>query len=453
MNMIVQVAVSQTQAPAPSILQRTGAIISQGGTTGAANTRTLLSSLADLTPLLSGTKAITTMVLSTGVVTVTTTVAHGIPNGDILPLTISGVTPAAYNGTFTCTITGASTFTFPLAGSPGAVTVQGVYTAEDVAELLAQVTEFFAQGSAISVYLLEFGIGDADDGVTALTAYRNANPNFFYAYLVPRYWAQETTFQAYVATFTSTTAKTYFYVTTTLSTYAAYTGKKSVIQLIESPTLITNEFSIAAAFWVALNYNPSPSNQVTPYGLSYLQAVTPYPIVPPQDVTFKTAHLNYVATGAQGGISNTLLWLGVTADGRPFNYWYSVDWVQINLQLNLTNEIINGSNNPLAPLYYDQAGIDRLQNRAQQVAKSAIADGLAIGSVILVKLTQADFIAALDAGVYRGQFVINAVPFTSYTELNPNDYALGVYNGLSAVYTPKRGFDSILFNVNVTDFA
>jgi hypothetical protein len=73
--------------------------------------------------------------------------------------------------------------------------------------------------------------------------------------------------------------------------------------------------------------------------------------------------------------------------------------------------------------------------------------------VVRTTLTQSDFTAALDAGTFAGQFVINAVPFTDYNALNPNDYALGVYNGLSAVYTPKRGFESILFNVNVTDFA
>jgi hypothetical protein len=98
-------------------------------------------------------------------------------------------------------------------------------------------------------------------------------------------------------------------------------------------------------------------------------------------------------------------------------------------------------------------GIDRLQNRACKVAASAIANGLAIGTVVRTTLTQSDFTAALDAGTFAGQFVINAVPFTDYNALNPNDYALGVYNGLSAVYTPKRGFESILFNVNVTDFA
>jgi hypothetical protein len=51
-NAIVQVNVSQTLAAAPNQLQRTGAMISQGGTTLTAGTYGLLTQTADLTPLL-----------------------------------------------------------------------------------------------------------------------------------------------------------------------------------------------------------------------------------------------------------------------------------------------------------------------------------------------------------------------------------------------------------------
>ena len=75
--------------------------------------------------------AISSMVLATGTVTVTTANPHGLPTGTITGA-IYGVTPAAYNGTYTFTRTGTNTFTYPLSGSPGAVTVQG-YTGFDSA--------------------------------------------------------------------------------------------------------------------------------------------------------------------------------------------------------------------------------------------------------------------------------------------------------------------------------
>lgn len=63
--------------------------------------------------------AITSLVWSGGVVTATTTAGHGFANGSMPPLTISGANLTGFNGSFTCTVTGTSTFTYPLAVNPG----------------------------------------------------------------------------------------------------------------------------------------------------------------------------------------------------------------------------------------------------------------------------------------------------------------------------------------------
>lgn len=434
-NQIVTVNVTRTQAPAPSILQRTGALISQGGTTTAVDTRTLLTVPGDLTAILAGSHANASLTWSGSVVTVTTTAPHGFTISDVIPITISGVTPTAYNGTYNCTITGASTFTYALVSNPGSETIPGVYTVEDVAELLAMVTTFFAQGSATSVYVLELGAGSAADGVTALDTYIDNNPGFFYSYLVPRGWATESTFATFADTLTATTAKTYFFVTASAAgasaALTAFAGTKSVILLIEAAAHTATEFSSAADFHVSLTYNPSTTNQVTPFAFAFLFAVTAFP-TPGNGALFaawKAAGANWVGTGAEGGISNKILLWGTTMDGRDFTYWYAVDWFQINLDLDLSNEIINGSNNPLAPLYYDQMGINRLQARAQGTANRGVTYGLLLGPV-----------------------TVDAVPFNTYVVDNPSDYPLGVYNGLSCSAVPKRGFISIEFNLNITDF-
>ena len=93
-NSIVTINASQTVAPTPSGLQKTGAVISQGATTTAVNTSTLLTQLSDLTPILTGAKAITTIVWSGSVSTVTTTTPHGFSVSDTLAITIAGMTPA-----------------------------------------------------------------------------------------------------------------------------------------------------------------------------------------------------------------------------------------------------------------------------------------------------------------------------------------------------------------------
>lgn len=62
---------------------------------------------------------------SSGTVTVTTATAHGYKLGETVALTIAGMLPDAYDGLHPCLITGPTTFTYPLAGDPGAFTQLG----------------------------------------------------------------------------------------------------------------------------------------------------------------------------------------------------------------------------------------------------------------------------------------------------------------------------------------
>src|ERR1700730_18550751 len=109
---IVQVNVSTVSAPIPSWLQKTGALLSQGGTTTAANTRTLITQLADLTAILAAPLALTSLTSSGTVATATTTAPHGVTTGDTFLTTVAGASPAGYDGTFLATATGASAFTY-----------------------------------------------------------------------------------------------------------------------------------------------------------------------------------------------------------------------------------------------------------------------------------------------------------------------------------------------------
>lgn len=455
-NPIVRVNVSQIIAPTPNTLQKTGAFVSQGATDIGVNNTLLLTQLSDLTAHLNGALAITSLAWASSTVTVTTAAPHGITVGVEFPVVIAGATPSGYNGSFTGTSTGTSTFTYPLVSDPGSETVPGTYTLEDVSELLAMATTFFAQGGTQAIYVLELGPGDASDGVTALGTYITNNPGTFYSYLVPRYWDADSDFLAFLADYESTTAKTYFFVTTTTETYSSYTAlMKCVFWMIEAPTIPATEFSCAAPFFVSLNYTPSSTNRVTPFGYSYLYGVTAYPTKGNASTitAIQAANGNIVGTGSEGGISNTILLWGTTADGNPFNYWYSVDWAQINVDLDVSNAVINGSNNPANPLYYNQAGIDRLQGVAASTMARGITYGLVLNQIYQTDYDQTVFDQMFDDGDFDGQTVVNAIPFVTYVKANPSDYGDGKYAGFTIEYTPIRGFTSITFNLVVSQFA
>jgi len=457
MPSIVTLAASQRIAPTPPTLQKTGAFISQGATNIPVGTYALLTQLSDVTPILvNAPLAITSLSWSGGVVTGTTTAPHGFTNGDTVFLSIIGASPAGYNGEHPCLITGASTFTYPHSGtlsSPATGTI--TYVDADAPQLLAQATTFFGQGSKQGVYVLELGPGTVQEGVTALTTFINAQAQFFYSYLVPREWDNAAPFLAYLASFEAQTAKTYFWITTTISTYTNYTPlQKCVFWQVEAPGIPTLEFSLAADFWRWLQYSPSTTSKITPFDFGFVFGVTPYPTIGNGALlaAISAANGSYIGTGAEGGISNTIIVGGTMADGNDATYWYSTDWLQINLDEAISNAVINGSNDPLNPLYYNQDGINRLQEVGVDVLNSGITFGMVLGSVAQTELDGPEFDQNLDNGDYDGQAVINAVPFLIYSKENPGDYKIGEYDGLAAAAIPQRGFKHLVFNLNISNF-
>ncbi len=431
MNIVV-VNVSQQLASTPSQLQRTGALVSQGGTTLAAGTTRLLTGDSDLTGIVRPSVAIASISWTSSVVTVQTSAAHGIPAEATVQGVIAGCVPAGYNGTFACTGVDATHFTYPLASNPGASSTLGTFTLDAVNELQAMVDTFFAQGNSQAVYVLELGPGTTAAGVTALGTYL-ANPTVpFYAYLIPMTWDTEATAPTLFRQYDGTTKKTYFYVTTTVETYSSWISipTKAVALMLQSPLAPSLEFSAASWMYQALSSNPNLTSLVPPMSNRYVTDVTPYTLSNADQVTYAAAGLNWIGTGAEGGINNTLLVNAVMGDLQPWNYWYSVDWVIINVAQALAAAVINGSNSTINPLYYNQSGINRLQKTAQAIMNSGVSFGLILGPV-----------------------TVTAVDFTTYVAANPNDYAQGKYGGLACTFTPQLGFRQITINLTVTDIA
>ena len=635
MPAIVRVNVSTTQAPSPDTLQATGAMLSQGGTNTSPGTLTLLTEAASLTPYLAVPKAATSLAQTAGLATFTATAAHGFAVGTTLWLTIAGATYTAYNGTFICHVTGASTFTYSV---PSGTTSPDIgtaitYTTRSAVELAKMNTTFWAQGSNTPCYVLEIGAGNTADGVTFLNNWIEQNPpgisqgNGFwgiYSYLVPKYWDADPAFLAFLAGYENDTALTYFWVTTTLATYTAYTAQmKCVKALIAAPAyavwpanaltaityaaawptnvltaiawsaanggtvtaattsahgvlpgntftisgctpagyngtfvalpgtgvealiyaLATNpgsetalgslvastggtvtattttahgvavgqwfqiagclpaayngywqaltgttgstlvyavpaaigtetllgtlvmsqyasagvpstEFSRAAGWHVTLSYAPSSSNRVTPYNYSFVFGVTPFPTRGNNSLltTLLAANIEVVGTGAEGGLSDTIAYGGNFLDGNAVNWWWGIDWLNINCNLDISNAVINGSNNPENPLYYDQDGINQLQGVGASTILSGITFGIIYGTLAQTELSGPQFAKNSGDGDYNGLAVINAVPAPIYATASPSDYKAGLYAGFAVSFTPLRGFDNIVINLNATQF-
>lgn len=463
---ITTVNASVVQAPLPSTLQQTGALISQGATTLAPQTIQSCPNLAAVLALLAPPKQLATLNWSGSVVTATTTAPHGWTNGDTIAAQIAGCTPTGYNVFVSITITGSSSFTYPLASNPGAAVTLGTVVLSSENELIRGATTYFSGNGVPAINVLELGETTTAEAITALGTWLQNNPNdqadggptplSQYAYLLPAPWDAVSSLLTLMAQYEAPNKLTYFYVTTSIANYSVYAGMKNVFALVQSPTAPNTERTVASPFGTALKQSPSSSNKVPPMSYAPAFGVTAYPIPGNQAqlTAFATGNANWIGTGAAGGLpSNNIVFQGNMMDGNPWNFWYSVDWMQINSAIALSNETINGSATSLNPLYYDQDGIDRLQNRLIQTGNQAVTYGLALGQVVATKLPINQFLTNFNSGLYTGQLVINAEPFNAYVAENPSDYSVGKYAGFAAVYPPLRGFLNIFFNLTAVTFA
>lgn len=468
-NSIVTVNVSTIIAPTPNTYQQTGCFVSFGGTTLAQQTVEVLTQRDDLDTVISPAMAVTALTWNAGVVTCT--VAAGGPTwvaGDTPIVSISGCEPAAYNGNAVlATVVTPTSFTYStasLATDPGAVGTKGVVQLASAVELAQMATTFFAQGNSISVYVLELGNQQqASQQASLLETWLGINPRSFYGYLLPRSCGGNSpnivSFENLFKQYQNPEAMTYFWLTVTPATQAILDPTyKCVIQMVEAPIVTgpdnlgdpMGEFSMASMFYNAMLFRPSNTNRIAPMAFKYLYGVTSYPTQNngPLLRSFKDSATTYVSTGAEGGIAFNMVYTGCTLDGQDyFNWWWTLDWIQIQVNLDVSNAIINGSNNPLAPLYYDQTGIDTLHATLANSMITASNFGMVVGAVMMSQLTGDQLQQSIDNGTYSGQCNVNAVPFLPYAQSKPSDFKIGEYDGLSALFIPRRGFIHVLVNI------
>lgn len=550
-NPIVTVNVSTVLAPFTPTYQQTGALVSFGGTSLTPNSSSFLTQFSDLAPLIrmggsitaaswagaTGTITAGTYNSSTGLITFTATGTLPVSSPNSFQVVISNVVPAAYNGTYTATVTNTTTFTVPIIANPGSfvtsgnwnygqvtatingtlptyvtngstinlningllpiaydgpvtatvvsstsinwplaanpgtatVPVAGTWQITNSISINAQASTWFRQGSGVGVYVLELGyqpIFSAE--ITALETWLTNSPLSYYGYLLPAHWGSVTNIPAALQLyeqFEDPEAMTYFWTTIDLGAVGMIPNTvKCVIQLVESPGVANirktsnvgnyTEFTLAAMFFWGLQFKATSVTRVSPMCFKYVYGVTPYPTSGngPTLVTFKTNNVNYIQTGAEGGIAFTNVYQGVTADGRDyFNWWWTIDWIQIQINIDLSNAIINGSNNPLAPLYYSQPGINQLQAVLAGTMQRGVGYGMVLGVVNQTEYISSDLTAAISQGIFTGICNVNAVPFISYAQQNPSDYGTGEYDGLSTLFIPARGFVHVLVQVVATN--
>ncbi|WP_186084928.1 hypothetical protein [Burkholderia gladioli] len=428
---IVNLNVTVTRAPTPSQLQRSGAIVSVGGTNLATGTYLYCGLLSDMTSVLSGSgnsaelqNMATTYFAqgsSVGFYVLELGAETGVDEGIGLLQSWITANPGVF---YAYLVPAAWDFSKDEVGSVIISNGGSGYTSAPTVTFAAPTTGVTATGTAIvqNGKVVSVTITNPGSGYTAAPTVTFTGGGGTGAAATSNL---ASALNILAGQYSSPTGKTYFFVSTIASNLANYATLKSVFAVVPSPLAPSTEFTAAAFFYQWLANQPGAANKLAPMAYRYLFGVTPWPTqgYNSQINSILSAYGNIVLTGAEGGISTACIFKGTLMSGDQASWWYGIDWFQIQSKQALAAAVINGSNsNP--PLLYDQPGINTLESVAENTGSSAVAFGCA------------------------QSVSITATSFQQYTTQNPGDYSAGIYNGLAATVVGQNGFLTITFNID-----
>ncbi|HDZ5024776.1 TPA: hypothetical protein RTG57_001726 [Campylobacter jejuni] len=221
-------------------------------------------------------------------------------------------------------------------------------------------------------------------------------------------------------------ARIYFYVnldtTESLdfpgSYYNKIKGCKCVAGFYDNSVDSVSLASQVAGLFASNIFDISELNPASPFNYKTLNGLNFNEIEYSTQQKVIQSSLNFI-----GSISkNVVLLNGRFQDTYAIDYWYQWDLVAFYLERDLKALILNGVNNPVNIVKYDQTGIDILESRVKATLNNMINYGC---------LTE--FGASIDSasGELKGRSSITTIPFNSYIKANPDDYKNEIYNGIS----------------------
>ncbi|WP_430229707.1 hypothetical protein [Paraburkholderia tropica] len=508
---IVNLTAVVTTAPTPSQLQQSGAIVSVGGTSLTAGTYQYCGNMAAINAIAATSYAITSLAWSSS--TVTATVATGVlpAVGTQFTTTISGALPSGYNGTYIATVATSTTFTYAVSSNPGTETVAGYFTLSGASPITYPATSFFAQGTAVGVYVLELGdVVGVDAQIAALNTWIQNNPGVFYAYLVPAAWdySVDEVGSAVINNggngYTVAPTVTFSAPTSgTTATGTAIVSNGAVVSITitnpgsgytAAPTITFSGggggVGAAATANLASALNILAGQYSSPTGKTYFFVTTSVANLPNyalQKSVYATVPAPTATSQEFDSGAMFYQWLvnnpSQTNPLGPMAYRFLTGvtpWPQSGQQANVNSVLSNYGNliyqgteggistagiwkgttmdGTQASWWY---GIDWFQIQVKQALAAAVINGSNQNPPLIYDQNGINSLLAVAQGVANSavkfqcalSITITATPFATYVADNPDDYAAGIYNGFSAVAVGQNGFLTVGFALDATQFA
>lgn len=163
-------------------------------------------------------------------------------------------------------------------------------------------------------------------------------------------------------------------------------------------------------------FDLSSDNPSSPLNFKAISGVTPKTIPLPS----KKQLIQNGITFADETAGQVVIMNGRQMDGKPWEYYYNYYHIEFEIKKKLSLLILNGVNNPVSALKYDQDGIDTIKANILSVLESEVALGT---------LTAYGKSWDSNTNSFVGQSEITSPEFYSYIAANPENYANEIIGG------------------------
>lgn len=211
--------------------------------------------------------------------------------------------------------------------------------------------------------------------------------------------------------------------------WALYKEKENIMVVYDNSNVSANGFPLYTAILGIMGstkYDITTSNGMTPLNNKSMAGVSYTDLGYTKGETLIQAPQNIMGDFA----GNTVLFNGLFADGRSFEFRYSIDLMNYEIDLSLKSLLYNSSNASTYALTYDQNGIDTIN-------ATIIATLNKLQDMNVINTYAAGYNTITNSMVNEGY--INCIEFYTYKASYPENYAAGIYGGIS-FYVLIQGF-------------
>lgn len=198
-------------------------------------------------------------------------------------------------------------------------------------------------------------------------------------------------------------------------------------------------YNLAASvcgLFASYKFDISDTNPASPFNYKTLEGVKFNTLTQAMQQSLIQASLNFMSTLA----NNNVLLNGRYADTYPIDYRYQWDLVSFEVENSLQTLILNGVNNPIYIVKYNQDGIDTIRSNIKATLNRMINQGCVT-----------DFSATLNSatGEMENLGDITAIEFNTYVLANPQDYENEIYGGISFYLRIGRYIRQVVLSITL----